>query len=338
MAKDFYETLGVPRTADAKAIRQAYRKLARKYHPDVNPNDRAAEQRFKEATAAFEVLSDKEKRARYDRYHARFGDQWERGEEIEKAQQQAGRWSTVGSERGAGRGGLGDLGDLFGDAGGGFFDSLLRRARRPSRRRGENVEHHTTVTLEEAFAGTTRVLSIESEEPCPACSGAGRIGQAICYSCQGAGVVTRPRRIEVKIPAGVDTDSRVRVAGEGRPGAGGAPAGDLVLVVSVRPHPRFERKGDDLHIEVPVSLLDAVLGSEAQLQTIKGSGLLKVPPLTQNGRVFRLQGQGMPRLNGSGRGDLYAKVRVLLPEALTDEERSLYEKLRALGASQRQAV
>jgi DnaJ-class molecular chaperone len=321
MAKrDYYAILGVKRGASDKEIRQAYRRLARKYHPDVNAGDKAAEEKFKEINAAYEVLSDGEKRRKYDLY----GDQWQYADQFEQARRQGGqRWSWSG--RGAPFGGFdlgfGDLGDLLG----GLFTGTRTRSGR-----GENVQHMAEVSLAEAYQGTTRVLNMQTEEPCSTCGGSGKLVGAVCHVCQGSGVTMRSRRLEVKIPPGVTDGSRVRVAGEGpRPsGRGGGARGDLYLVISVKPHERFSRRGDDLHTEVEVPLLDAVLGGEAAVPTLKGKAMLKIPPLTQNGRVFRLAGLGMPRLGSDAKGDLYAKVEVVLPADLSPEERQLFEKLK----------
>jgi len=326
MAKnDYYAILGVKRGASDKEIRQAYRRLARKYHPDVNAGDKVAEEKFKEINAAYEVLSDPGKRRKYDLY----GDQWQYADQFEEARRQGGqRWSRSGG--GAPFGGF-DLGDLgigdLGDLLGGVF-----RGTRPRSRRGEDVQHMAEVTLAEAYRGTSRVLNIQNEEPCSTCGGSGRLVGAVCHVCQGSGVIVRPRRLEVKIPPGVTDGSRVRVAREGpRPsGRGGGARGDLYLVISVRPHERFSRRGDNLHTEVEVPLLDAVLGAEVAVPTLKGKAMLRIPPLTQNGRVFRLAGLGMPHLGGGGKGDLYAKVEVILPADLSPEERELFEKLKAM--------
>ncbi len=324
--KNFYDVLGVPRSASQKDIRQAYRRLARKYHPDVNRGDKSAEARFKEINAANEVLSDAEKRKKYDKY----GDQWEHADQIEEMQRRAGgrafRFGQGGVTFDIGdMGGLGDIGDL-GSLFGGIFGGRQRRSRK-----GADVESKVEVTLEEAFHGGARTLQLATEEPCATCGGTGQVANAICHVCQGRGATAKPRRIEVKIPPGVDTGSRVRIAGEGQPGMGGGPRGDLYLVISVLRHASFERKGNDLHVEVEVPLTDAVLGVEVEVPTITGKVMLKVPPLTQNGKLFRLTGLGMPKLKGQGRGDLYARLKVRLPEELDEREKKLFEELRAAG-------
>jgi molecular chaperone DnaJ len=331
MAKNFYETLGVPRNATEKDIRTIYRKLARKHHPDVNPNDKAAEARFKEINAAYEVLSDADKRKKYDKY----GERWEMADQIEDAQkrQSAGSWARQGGATGFGdaSGGSGDFGSIF--------DNLFRRERGGPRgqsasRRGQDIETPVEVSLEEAFHGTTRTLNLQTQEACITCGGSGEVAGAVCHTCDGAGMVLRPRRLEVKVPPGVKTGSRVRVAGEGRPGFGGGANGDLYLVVTVLPNGRFERKGDDLYIDVSVPVTDAVLGGEVEVATMTGRVALRVPELTQNGRQIRLKGKGMPVLGAAGRaGDLFARVRVTLPEHLTAEERQHFEALRTIGAT-----
>jgi DnaJ-class molecular chaperone len=306
--RDYYQVLGVKRDASEKEIRQAYRKLARSYHPDLNPGDAAAEEKFKEASEAHEVLSDKEKRAKYDRY----GHDWKYAEQAEAARAQAG----YGDGRARVYTDFSNLEDLFGgqadDLGGAFGDLFGRRGRTGGGRSqyanipGQDFDQPITVTLEEAYAGTTRVLTM------PGADGA-------------------PRRLEVKIPAGVKDGSRIRVAGEGAPGPFGGPKGDLYLVVSLAPHATFERTEDDLSVRVPTPLHVAVLGGEVEVPTPKGSKLaLRIPPETQNGRRFRLKGQGMPHLGGGAQGDLYAEISVVLPTHLNDEERTLFERLAEL--------
>jgi molecular chaperone DnaJ len=319
--KDYYAILGVGRSAPEKEIKQAYRRLARKYHPDVNPGDKAAEAKFKEINEAYEVLSDPEKRKKYDSY----GDQWQNADQFAKAGQGA-QWDF-------GKGGayttfdFGDLGDLGGIFGGAFqgFGSGPATARRPARAR--SLEHPVEVTLEEAYHGTKRVIQLQAEEPCSVCGGSGKAGRARCSTCGGSGRLLRPKRLEVKIPPGVGDGSRVRIAGQGSQSYDGA-KGDIYLVVKILPHRIFERKGDDLYVDVPVSLTAAMLGGEVGVPTLKGKVALKVPPETQNGKVFRLSGQGMPHLNDSARGDMFAKVSVVLPSKLTPQEKQLFEQLR----------
>lgn len=326
-AKDYYTTLGVPRTATEKEIRSAYRRAARKHHPDVNPGDKAAEARFKEINTAYEVLSDADKRRKYDKY----GDRWEHADQIEEMQR------NRTSRPFGGNGGsytfdvndLGDIGDLSG-----AFSQFFRRgggSARTMTRHGADIQQPVDVTLEEAYQGTTRVLQMAAQEPCATCGGAGEIARATCHTCNGAGVVVNPRRLEVKIPAGVANGSRVRVAGEGQPGYGGGGKGDMILVVTVRPHPRFERKGDDLTVDIDVPVTTAVLGGEVEVPTIAGRVMLKIPPVTQNARTFKLAGLGMPRLSKSGKGDLHARVRIRLPENIDESQRALFEQLREAG-------
>jgi len=322
MARDFYDVLGVSRSASDKEVKQAFRRLARKYHPDVNPGDTSAEARFKEINRAYEVLSDADKRKKYDRY----GERWEQAEAFDQARRAGGAGGAFTQTF--------DLGDLFGRGRGGPFEGVFEAfTGRRGPMRGQNVEYAAEVTLEEAFQGTTRLLDLQSEAACATCGGSGQIAGAVCHVCGGTGAVVRPKRVEVKIPAGVQDGSRVRIAGEGHPGFGGGPRGDLYVVVRVRPHSRFERRGADLITEAGVALEDAVLGGEVEVRTLSGKRVaLKLPPLTQNGRVFRLAGLGMPRLDekrkNKARGDLLVRVRVLLPESLSARERELFERLR----------
>ena len=287
--KDYYKILGVNRNASEREIKQAYRRLARQYHPDVNPGDKSAEEKFKQINEAYEVLSDKENRQKYDQY----GDQWQYADQFARAgRQQAPFWGFSPGGATRVRFSQGDFGSLF--------DDLLRGfgSGRPAQpRRGRNIEVPVEVTLEEAFSGATRRLSLEGG-----------------------------KRLEVKIPPGVKDGSRVRLAGKGGEGSGGV-KGDLYLVTSVKPHKLFERRGDDLYIGVSVPLVVAMLGGEVQVPTLKGKLALKIPPETQNGRSFRLKGQGMPHLGNSTRGDLVAKVNVVLPTNLTPQEKELFEQL-----------
>ncbi|HEX7474786.1 MAG TPA: DnaJ C-terminal domain-containing protein [Dehalococcoidales bacterium] len=328
-AKDYYSVLGVSRSATDKDIKSAYRKLARQHHPDVNPGNKGAEERFKEINQAYEILSDTDKRKKYDQY----GENWQYGEQMAEAARQ--QRSAPGNFRYNQEPGQSfqfeeeDLESVFGDLLGGRSSPFGRRAARAHR--GQDLESGVEVSLEEAFNGTVRSISLRSEGPCSTCKGTGRIQNLSCSVCRGAGVVSQLKRLEVKIPPGVDTGSRVRIAGKGEPGAGGGPAGDLYLVISVRPHDTFKREGADLHVEITVPLTTAILGGEIKVPTLKGTKLaLKIPSETQNERVFKLTGQGMPHLGGTSRGALLVKVKVVLPEALNAEEKALFEKLREL--------
>ncbi|RPJ83817.1 MAG: J domain-containing protein [Acidobacteria bacterium] len=313
--KDYYQTLGIAKTASEKEIKQAYRKLARKFHPDVNPGDKAAEGRFKEINEAYEVLGDPEKRKKYDE----LGANWRYYEQAQQAGQGSpfqGTWST-------GSGGYRtineeDLRDLFGGENpfSDFFQAFFgggqpepgRRTRssRGSRSRtGRDVEQEIDLSLEEALRGTTKRLQIKQEG--------------------------HTRTVDVRIPVGVTDGSRVRVPGEGEQ-AGGGRAGDLYLRIRLRPDSRFERKGRDLQTQISVPVTTAVLGGEAEVPTVGDRPLrLKIPPTTQNGQVFRLKGHGMPAVGKPAeRGDLYATVNVVLPRQLSDEQRRHYEELAKL--------
>ena len=338
--KDYYGILGVDRKADAKTIKSAYRRLARKHHPDVAKGKDA--ERFKEIAEAYEVLSDPDKRRRYDS----LGPDWQRYAQARPGGQQGGGgfWVESGPESdfsdffrtifgdlggqmggsrpgtargGRGRGGI-DLDDLVG---GGFG----RAAGRP---RGQDVEAQVEISLEEAFSGTRRAFAMELDELCPACHGAGNVGGKPCATCGGSGWQRAQRQVDVKIPAGVRTGQRVRVSGEGA--SGGAARGDLYLGVTVATHPIFERKGDDLHVDLPITAPEAALGATVDVPTLKGKVTMKIPPATSSGRVFRLPGYGMPRVKGGGAGDELVKVKIVMPATLGEAERGLYEQLKAL--------
>ncbi|MBI4288891.1 MAG: J domain-containing protein [Chloroflexi bacterium] len=280
--KDYYQTLGVPRNAADKDVKAAFRRLARRYHPDVNPGNKTAEAKFKEINEAYEVLSDPEKRRKYDE----FGEQWQYADRFQETARQQPQW-------GGGRAADSDTG------GEDLFDSLFRHMGAGGFRRHGHaataVETPVEVTLEEAFAGTTRFLNLSDGHS--------------------------PHRLEVKIPPGVDNGSRVRVS---------TPGGEVHLVVTVKPHSLFQREGSDLKTEVAVPLVTVVLGGEVQVPTLKGKVALKIPPETQNGTVFRLAGMGMPSLGSSQKGVLLAKVQVVLPSRLTDREKELFRQLESL--------
>lgn len=321
--KDYYRTLGVDKAASADEVKKAYRKLARKHHPDVNPNDPDAEQRFKEINEAYEVLRDPEKRSKYDR----LGANWQR------YQQTGGDpggfdWSQWFSQGGARPGGqrvyteYGDLNDLFGQGGFSDFFQTIFGGRASAGQQGwsngrasagqqgwsngramagRDAEVEVEVSLEEAFHGTTRILQVGD------------------------------RRLEVKIPPGVDTGSRVRVAGEGQPGMQGARAGDLYLVIRVLPHDRFQRDGADLKLSLPIDLYTMILGGEVVVPTLKGRVSLRIPAGTRTGQSFRLRGQGMPSLRQGERvGDLFVEAVPVIPSDLSEREKQLFTELAAI--------
>jgi DnaJ-class molecular chaperone len=299
--KDYYGILGLKRDADEKQIKRAYRRLARKHHPDLNPNDHSAEDRFKAVQEAYEVLGDPEKRARFDQF-GHLGDAW--------------RYAQPGPGGAPPGGGLGDV-----------FERLFRSGG-PARARGRDLRTEVVVSLGEAYRGTSRSIAVPVPETCPTCRGT-RLGpgNTPCPTCGGHGRVERPKRLTVKIPPGVDEGSRIRVAGEGGAGVGDAPPGDLYLITKMARHAFFEREGDDLRCEAPVTFAEAALGAKVDLPTMTGRVKVTVPPGSSSGRVLRLTGQGMPRLRGQGHGDLYVRLRIVVPENLTEEEKKLIGQL-----------
>jgi DnaJ-class molecular chaperone len=338
--KDYYKILGVDRKADDKAIKAAYRRLARKHHPDVAKGAGAAD-KFKEINEAYEVLSDPEKRRRYDS----LGPDWQRQAGDPRGRPGAGFPGGFHVEYGNAEdlGGFsdffrtifGDLGVRMGGGPGGRqtidyegLEDLLGRRGGRGRRRGDDVQAGVDISLDEAFNGARKSFSLESEEPCAACHGSGNVDGKPCATCRGSGWQRARRQLEVKIPAGVRTGQRVRVAGEG--GGGAEARGDLYLVVNVAPHPLFERKGDDLQLELPITAPEAALGASIEVPTLRGRVSMKIPPGTSSGRTFRLPGYGMPRVKGGGSGDQLVRTRIVVPTSLTVEERELYTKLKDL--------
>src|SRR5436309_2188283 len=348
--RDYYEVLGVTRSASDQELKTAYRRLAHQYHPDKNQTDPTAEERFKEAAEAYAVLSDTEQRQRYDRF----------GHAGVSSSAASAAWGAPGFS------GIEDiLGDLFG-----FGDVFSATGRGGSRRsvsqRGADLRYDLEITLEQAAAGMTAQLRIPKLETCETCSGSGAaagtkpevcrtcqgagqvrfqqgffsvsrtcstcrgIGQVIispCATCRGSGRVENEKSIEVKIPAGVETGSRLRLQAEGESGAFGGPAGDLYVVIHVAEHEQFERQGNNLYASVPISFAQAALGSEIQVRTLDNEQSLKIPAGTQTGTVFRVRGKGMPVLGGRGRGDLFVAVSVVTPTMLTREQRKVLEQL-----------
>ena len=347
--RDYYEILGVTRTATDQDLKSSYRRLAHQHHPDKNPNDPHAEERFKEAAEAYAVLSDPEQRSRYDR----FG--------------HAGVSSSAGAAWGApGFSGIEDiLGDLFGF--GDVFGGPGRgSSRRSAQQRGADLRYDLEITLEQAATGMTAQLRIPKLEACEACKGSGtapgthpetcrtcegagqvrfqqgffsvsrtcgncrgtgRVITSPCDKCRAAGRVEREKEMEVKIPAGVETGSRLRLQAEGESGAYGGVPGDLYVVIHVAEHEDFERQGNNLYASVPVTFAQAALGADIKVRTLNGEDSLKIPAGTQTGTVFRVRGQGMPVLGSRGRGDLFVSVSVVTPTMMTREQRKLLEQL-----------
>ncbi len=340
--KDYYKLLGVEKTADEKVIKSAYRKLARKYHPDVNPGDKTAEAKFKEINEAYEVLSDPEKRKKYDTlgrsyfgepavdYSRYAGGSYAAGgsaadpSELDSLFDYFRNGNPAGGSRSStGRGGYAGYGPGFGS---GSFQQ-----------RGDDFDQPVEITLEEAFGGSQREMQLAISEVCKTCRGEGAVRNVVkgrsevhsCPTCLGSGEVKRVRKLEVKIPAGVQSGSRIKLAGQGGAGRNGGSNGDLYLLVNVQPHSRFEREGDNPRLNLPVDLYTALLGGEVTLTTLKGSKIaVTIKPVTQNGMIMRLGGQGMPALGGERRGDLLARVDVVLPNSLSEFEREQFATLR----------
>lgn len=369
--KDYYKTLGVARTVSQDEVKAAYKRLARKFHPDLNPGNAQAEERFKEVNEAHEVLADAEKRKLYDRY----GDAWRQYKEAgftgdEPGSRGGGRVSDsdfgdwfaryaspsgrnangrrttftyetdFGGTPGDGRGFSEFFQTVFGNLGGlgGFGTRDVPRAGPASRGRprGNDIEAEVEVSFDEAYRGATRMIQIQGGDACPTCGGAGLVRESLCPTCDGAGKAAKTRSVEVKIPAGVATGSKVRVRGQGGASVGGGSSGDVVLRIAVKPDPRFEREGDDVRTEIDVPLYTAMLGGEVIVPTPDGRVALTIPAESQNGRTFRLRKKGMPSLRSKGgagagaeeRGDLLARIRVTLPTGLDEHERTLVGQLR----------
>ncbi len=350
--RDYYEVLGISKTATADEIKSAYRKLAKKYHPDLNPGDKAAEEKFKEIGEAYEILSDADKRARYDQFgHAGVDPNYGAG------------------GYGGGFGGVdlndlfGDLGDLFGMGGG------RRRANPNAPRRGGDIRVSLALSFMEAVHGCTKTVSVnrqdvcaecggsgaakgtspdtcpdcrgsgyvtvqqrtpfgvmQSSQPCTRCGGKGKIIKSPCPKCHGSGKTSSAKRVEVNIPAGIDDDQSLRLQGLGDAGVNGGPNGDLIVIVTVRPDAMFERDRFDVHVTVPITYSQAVLGAEIEVPTIDGKVRYDVPEGTQSGTMFRLRGKGIQYVRGRGRGDQYVQVVVEIPKKLTKAQREALKK------------
>jgi molecular chaperone DnaJ len=351
--KDPYEILAVPRTASQDEIKKAYRKLARRYHPDRNDGDKDAEERFKEVSAAYDILGDPEKRKQYDQLGSRMFGSGQGGANFDPS-----AFADLGE--------MFDLGDLFG----GMFGSE-GRGRSQRGRRGHDIEAVVNLSFEDSLEGITARVPVDVavpchtcsgsgaepgtapvvcpecrgrgvvsqsqgmfalSQPCPRCHGNGTIVERPCGTCGGAGRVRETKRYQVKIKPGVTDGTRIRLAGKGEPGVNGGPPGDLYVITRVAPSPLFERRGADLVIEVPVTYSEAALGATVDVPTPNGAQLsLKVPPGSQDGKLLRMRGHGAPKLNGSGHGDLLARLRLAVPTKLTKAEREAIENLQKVS-------
>lgn len=354
MKADYYEVLQVTRTATDQEIKTSYRKLAMQFHPDRNPGDKSAEEKFKECSEAYGILSDPQKRAAYDRYgHAGFGGAASQGGGF------PGGFSGFGGDPQ-------DLGDIFGDIFGEMFGGGGGGRRQSRAQRGRDLKYDLTMEFEESVFGKEQEIKIKRQETCESCSGTGsangkqpvtcsqcrgagqvRYQQGFfsvarpCPKCEGSGVnvtdpcqtchgesrVMREHSINVKVPAGVEDGTRIRYQGEGEAGKLGGPAGDLYVELRVKAHKFFQRDGDDLHCVVPVSFPQAALGDELEIETLEGVAVLKVPEGTQSGKSFRIKGKGVPHLNSNGKGDLIVEVRVQTPNKLTKKQKELLKEL-----------
>ena len=352
--RDYYEVLGLAKGASDDDIKKSYRKLAKQYHPDLHPGDKECEEKFKEASEAYEVLSDPDKKAKYDQFgHAAFDPSSGFG---------------GGGAYGGGFGGFDDLGDILGSIFGGGFGGFGggSSGRRNAPQRGENLRVNMSISFEEAAFGCTKEITVPriedcddcsgtgcakgtapetcqncggtgsvrvqqrtpfgvmaSTSPCSACGGTGKIIKEPCPTCSGKGKIRKTRKISVNIPAGIDDGQTISLRGQGHAGLNGGPKGDLLITVSVKAHPLFERDGSSVLFEMPISFVQATLGAEVEVPTLDGKVKYTIPEGTQTGSVFRLRGKGIPYLNGSSRGDQYVTVYIVTPKGLNKEQKEL---------------
>ena len=326
--KDYYQVLGVPKNAAEKDIKSAYRKLARKWHPDANPNNqKEAEEKFKELQEAYEVLGDSDKRKKYDV----LGSNWQ--EAARQAEQQR-RYRTTQSEydfgdfggMGAGPSGFSDFFDMF-------FSGVGRRSTAQSTgfsQRGQDLETTIELSLRDVYDGGQKSISLQLEDVCPRCRGTGTERGTLCPQCHGTGRLLTTKKFEVTIPRGIREGQRIRLAGQGGGGIGGGSNGDLYLIVKVADDPTYRRKGDDLYVDMPVSIYDLALGGEVKVPTMAGQVAMTIPAGTQSNRLLRLSGKGMPKVRDGGAGDQYVRLIGQLPANLTDKEKKLFKELASI--------
>jgi len=320
--RDYYQVLGLSKSASVDDIKKAYRRLARQVHPDLHSGAKKSEmeKKFKELNAAHEVLSDPDKRKKYDQY----GTNWEQAEAYEQARRQAGARGQGGPEFSFGGEGFADI-----------FENLFKGRGQAGNGRGfamqgEDLETEVQLTLAEVLTGVTKRVTLQEPVPCSACHGSGALRGRACLTCQGHGATLRPNTIEVRIPAGVQDGSRVRVAGKGQAGANGGKPGDLYMRVAIVPDRIFRRQGSDLHVSLPVFPWEAALGADVMAPTLMEPVRVKVPPGSRADSKLRLKGKGLPSATG-GHGDLFLTIQIVMPPSSTDEERALYDRLRAIA-------
>lgn len=326
--KDYYAILGIPKNAAQKDIKSAYRKLARKWHPDANPqNVKEAEEKFKEISEAYEVLGDAEKRKKYDL----LGPDWQQAAR-QAEQQRRYRTSSGGEDFEFGdfgaRGGPSGFSDFF-DM---FFTGVGRRQTGAAgfTQRGQDLETTIELDLRDVYDGGKKSISLQIEDVCPRCHGTGTEGGHLCPQCHGTGHVLATKKFDVTIPRGIGPGQRIRLGGQGGAGLNGGPNGDLYLIVQSPDDPVYRRKGDDLYVDLPVSIYNLLLGGEVKVPTLSGQVAMMIPEGTQNNRLLRLSGKGMPRVKGGGSGDQYVRLIGQLPQNLNDKEKKLFKELASL--------
>lgn len=345
MAKDYYQILGISRNASLDDIKKAFRTLAQKYHPDKNPGNKTAEEKFKDINEAYQVLSDPEKKEQYDR----FGFVGRPGpEQGPGAGQGPGRYyyyssgpgvqdfnfdindliSGMGRRKGSRRKGFGGIGDLFSDI---FGGQPFGEESGYSRMESGDIEAELPISFMDAMQGGTKTFQVNLPVPCSVCGGTGRMGKGYCPSCEGSGFQTRNENLTIRIPAGVRDQGKLRIPGKGRSLPGAKP-GDLVLNIRVMPHPYFRREQNDIHLDLPITIFEAALGASVDTPTIDGRTSLKVPPGTQSGQILRMRGKGAPDPQTGRRGDQYVHIQIVIPEKLDEKSKKLLEEFGRLNA------
>lgn len=330
--KDYYQILGVPKNAPEKDIKSAYRKLAKKWHPDANPNNqKEAEEKFKDLQEAYEVLGDSDKRRKYDVLGSNWqeaANQAEQQRRYRNAQSETFQYDfgDFGAPGGGGPSGFSDFFDMF-------FSGVGRRTTAQSTgfaQRGQDLETTIELSLRDIYDGGKKSISLQLEDVCPRCRGTGTERGTLCPQCHGTGRLLTTKKFEVTIPRGIREGQRIRLAGQGGGGIGGGPNGDLFLIVKLADDPTYKRKGDDLYVDMPVSIYDLALGGDVMVPTMAGQVAMTIPPGTQSNRLLRLSGKGMPKVRDGGAGDQYVRLIGQLPANLSDKEKKLFKELAAI--------